>query len=130
MYASYPFEIVGFPCGQFDNQEPGVNAEIPPGIKYVRPGHGYVPNFPLMSKGFVNGKDQFPLYTWLKGRCGAPNMQFLPGNYIGWNPVYISDITWNFEKFLIGKNGQPYKRYDPGTPGITLANDILQLFNA
>jgi len=127
IFASYPFEIVGFPCAQFNNQEPGTNAEIPFGIKYVRPGHGYVPNFPLMSKIHVNGKDELPIYTWMKRTCGEVSNQFLPGVYVDWDPVFTYDITWNFDKFLFDKNGQLFKRYDPGTPAITLTNDIMLL---
>jgi len=129
LFASYPFEIVGIPCGQFHNQEPGANAEILNGLRYVRPGNLFTPSFPLMSKSMVNGKSQLPLYTWLKGRCGNPSINFISAPYINWDPVLTSDITWNFEKFLIDKNGQPFKRYDPGVPGMKLSDDIKLLTN-
>jgi len=129
MYASRPFEIVGIPCGQFHNQEPGSNAEILNSLKYVRPGNNYIPNFPLMAKSMVNGKSQLPLYTWLKGRCGAPSPNFVSAPNIQWDPVLTTDITWNFEKFLIDKKGEPYKRYDPDVPAINMQNDILSLIS-
>jgi len=129
MYTSQ-FEIVGFPSGQFHNQEPGTNAEILNALKYVRPGNNYVPQFPLMLKGMVNGNTQQPIYTWLKGRCPNPSINFISAPNIRWTPVLTTDITWNFEKFLIDKKGQPFKRYDPGSPAINLANDIARLLTA
>jgi len=119
--------MFGFPCGQFDNQEPGEGQEIPNSIHYVRPGNGFVTKVHLMSKIMVNGQQQHPIYTWLKSACGAPSPNFLPGAEIDWDPVYTSDITWNFEKFLIDKHGRPFKRYDSGVDGATLAGDIAML---
>lgn len=59
--------IVGFPCNQFGYQEPGENKyEIMNGLKYVRPGHGFVPNFSLFEKRDVNGKDEDEIYTFFK----------------------------------------------------------------
>ncbi|XDB63306.1 hypothetical protein AB1E18_016636 [Capra hircus] len=63
-----PFGLVvlGFPCNQFGKQEPGENSEILPGLKYVRPGGGYVPNFQLFEKGDVNGETEQKVFTFLK----------------------------------------------------------------
>lgn len=59
--------IVGFPCNQFGFQEPGENkSEIMNGIKYVRPGNGFVPNFPLFEKRDVNGEKEQEIYTFFK----------------------------------------------------------------
>ena len=61
------FDFLGFPCNQFSWQEPGANkTEILNGLKYVRPGKGYVPAFELMTKIDVNGMKEDPLYTFLK----------------------------------------------------------------
>ena len=60
------FEILGVPNNQFGLQEPGHNDEILNGLKYVRPGGGYVPNFLMTTKSDVNGPDEHPLYTFLK----------------------------------------------------------------
>ncbi|XP_063115821.1 epididymal secretory glutathione peroxidase isoform X2 [Cavia porcellus] len=63
-----PFGLVvlGFPCNQFGKQEPGDNSEILPGLKHVRPGGGFVPNFQLFEKGDVNGENEQKIFTFLK----------------------------------------------------------------
>lgn len=59
--------ILGFPCNQFGFQEPGENKyEIMNGLHYVRPGHGFVPNFPLFKKRDVNGEKEDEIYTFFK----------------------------------------------------------------
>jgi len=125
LVAQFPQMVIfGFPCAQFVNQEPGRNDEILDCLQYVRPGGGYVPRFRLSEKIDVNGAQVHPLYTFLKGVCPqpSPTIPMLP--YISWSPVTPSDITWNFEKFLIAKNGVPYKRYDPTVPPLALVADI------
>ena len=89
-----PFEIVGFPCNQFGAQEPGAEPEIKEFCS-VR----YGVTFPLSRKIDVNGAQRHPLYAWLT----APDNGF-PGN-----------IRWNFEKFLIGRDGSVRARYPSGT---------------
>jgi len=46
----------------------------------------------------VNGRLSNPVYPWLKSRCGPPTSSFTASNFITWNPVLTTDITWNFEK--------------------------------
>ena len=58
--------VLGFPSNNFGLQEPAKNPEILNGVKYVRPGGGFVPNFALMAKGDVNGANEHPLFTFLK----------------------------------------------------------------
>ena len=61
--------IVGFPCNQFGLQEPAANKyELLNGLKYVRPGHGFVPNFQLLEKRDVNGEKEDEIYTYFKVR--------------------------------------------------------------
>lgn len=61
------FDVLGFPSNQFGLQEPGSTPEeILNGLKYVRPGNGYVPSFKLFKKGDVNGEKENPLFTHLK----------------------------------------------------------------
>ena len=61
------FTVLGFPCNQFGLQEPGTNAyELKNGLKFVRPGHGFKPKFPIFGKIDVNGKKEHKLYTFLK----------------------------------------------------------------
>ena len=64
------FQVLAFPCNQFGRQEPGENSEILRGIRYVRPGRDFKPNFPIFAKTEVNGQNEHPLYTFLKvQRC-------------------------------------------------------------
>ena len=88
------FTVVGFPCNQFAEQEPGTEAQIAAFCRST-----YDVSFPLSAKLDVNGPNRHPLYRFLT----APENGF-PG-----------DISWNFEKFLIGRDGRVLKRYPPET---------------
>jgi glutathione peroxidase len=88
------FSVVGFPCNQFGAQEPGTAAEIQSFCSL-----NYGVSFPLSAKIDVNGTHRHPLYAWLT----APENGF-PG-----------DIGWNFEKFLIDRDGRVSCRYPAGT---------------
>jgi len=129
-FASQSFKIVGLPCGQFLNQEPGANTEILNGLMYVRPGNGFVPNFRLLQKVAVNGDKEIPLYTWMKGACPNPSGVIGTKSTMLWDPIKPSDITWNFEKFLFNKHGLPVRRYSPGVDPMSIQSDILTLLNA
>ena len=59
-------EIMAVPCNQFGLQEPGKNEELLNGLRYVRPGNGYVPNFVLTAKTEVNGEGAHPMFNFLK----------------------------------------------------------------
>jgi glutathione peroxidase len=84
--------VMGLPCNQFGAQEPGDEAQIK---QFCQLNYGV--DFPLTSKIEVNGAGAHPLYAWLKAATGG------------------ADIQWNFEKFLIGKDGRIVKRYSPKT---------------
>ena len=88
------FAVVGFPCNQFGAQEPGSEEEIQTFCSAT-----YGVTFPMSAKLEVNGTGRHPLYAWLTD----------PENG---NP---GDIQWNFEKFLIGRDGRLLKRYAPTT---------------
>jgi glutathione peroxidase len=88
------FSVVGFPCNQFGAQEPGTEAQI---VEFCQ--SQYDVSFPLSAKLEVNGPNRHALYRFLT----APENGF-PG-----------DIEWNFEKFLIGRDGRVLKRYPPPT---------------
>ncbi|KAI9539176.1 Glutathione peroxidase 3 [Dissostichus eleginoides] len=105
--------ILGFPCNQFGNQEPGQNHEILPGLMHVRPGNGFVPNFLLFEKGDVNGKDEQEVFTFLKKSCPPVGELLGDPSRLFWGPMKLSDIKWNFEKFLVGPNGKPVMRWHP-----------------
>ncbi len=93
-YAERGFSVLGLPCNQFAGQEPGDAAEI---REFCSLNYGV--SFPLTSKLEVNGPERHPLYRLLAGE-GAE----FPG-----------DITWNFEKFLVGKDGRVLARFAPRT---------------
>ena len=88
------FTVVGFPCNQFGAQEPGSEAQI---VQFCQT--NYDVSFPMSAKLDVNGPKRHALY------------QFLTSPDTG----IAGDITWNFEKFLIGRDGRVLKRYPPPT---------------
>lgn len=83
--------VLGFPCNQFGGQEPGTRAEIKEFCSSK-----YSVTFPLFDKIEVNGTNRHPLYGTLAGKDSP-----FPG-----------DIKWNFNKFLVGKDGRVLKRFD------------------
>lgn len=89
------FSVVGFPCNQFGHQEPGSAEEIR-GFCTAQ----YAVTFPVGAKLNVNGAERSPVYDWLTDPAHG-----FPG-----------DISWNFEKFLIGRDGSIRGRYPPETP--------------
>lgn len=109
------FTILGFPCNQFFLQEPGENHEIINGITSVRPGNGWKPHNDLhiFGKLEVNGNNQHPMYKFLKDSCPQTVDRLGFREEMMYNPIAVSDITWNFEKFLIDSNGHPRYRFHP-----------------
>jgi len=134
------FAVIGFPCNQFGHQENSKNDEILNVLKHVRPGGGFEPAFDLTEKVEVNGFKQDALWTWLKeslptphddvllagAREGASTSEFISGDggSILWKPVRRYDVAWNFEKFLIGPDGAPVKRYSRFYDTNAIAADI------
>ncbi|KAH9491017.1 Glutathione peroxidase 6 [Dermatophagoides farinae] len=107
--------IIGFPSNNFLNQEPtGDATEIYNAIKYVRPGNGFVPKFPLTERIDVNGLNQHKIYKFLKRCCPSTRTRFNANEEkLLYKPKNARDIRWNFEKFLIHPiTGYPVKRYD------------------
>ncbi len=95
-YEDQGFTVLAFPCNQFANQEPGTDAEI---LEFAT--SNYDVNFPMFSKIEVNGPGACELYQLLK--------EAQPGD------GESSDITWNFEKFLVGRDGTVLRRFPPTT---------------
>ncbi|MFJ7883642.1 glutathione peroxidase [Pseudomonas sp. NPDC096917] len=93
-YKERGFSVLGVPCNQFAGQEPGTEDEIQAFCSL-----NYGVSFPLSSKVEVNGPDRHQLYRLLAGE-GAE----FPG-----------EITWNFEKFLVGPDGRVLARFSPRT---------------
>jgi len=131
-YGPQGFMCLGFPSNQFGHQTNNKGQEILQNLKHVRPGNGYEPNFPLFERADVNGKNELPLFTYLKSQLPLPkggDGEQLMGDpkFIIWDPVKRSDISWNFEKFLIDRNGKPVKRYSRRYPTLDIAKDIEKL---
>ncbi|OCT83219.1 hypothetical protein XELAEV_18025756mg [Xenopus laevis] len=132
-YGSRGLQVLAFPCNQFGHQENSNNQEILNLLKYVRPGGGFEPNFPLFEKVDVNGEKEHPLFTFLKEQLPYPSDDSIslmqdPKSII-WSPVRRNDIAWNFEKFLITKNGVPYKRYGRRFETVNIQQDIEKLLH-
>ena len=90
-YKTQGFVVLGFPCNQFGGQEPGTNEEIKQFCSSK-----YNVTFPLFDKIEVNGANRHPLYVALAGK----------------DSPFSGDIKWNFNKFLVGKDGKIIKRFD------------------
>lgn len=130
-FGSKGFVILGFPCAQFYNQEPGDNDEILSCLKYVRPGGGYVPSFPLMQISNVNGLlGVQPLYNYLKPSCPPVTNIVQTVSWIPWSPIMTYDIQWNFEKFLINKQGVVVSRWGTTADPKDMTGAIQELLNA
>ena len=95
-YKDQGFTILGFPANNFAHQEPGSNAEIK---QFCTLNYGVT--FPMFAKISVKGSDKHPLYQYLTGEST--------------DPEHAGDITWNFEKFLISRDGQVIDRFTPKT---------------
>ena len=93
-YRERGFAVLGFPCDQFNHQEPGDESEIKNFCTLT-----YDVDFPMFSKIDVNGANAHPLWKWLKDEKGG---------LLG-----IGAIKWNFSKFLVGRDGRVLKRYAP-----------------
>uniref|UniRef100_A0A8C0JRH6 glutathione peroxidase n=1 Tax=Canis lupus dingo TaxID=286419 RepID=A0A8C0JRH6_CANLU len=122
---SFGVVVLGFPCNQFGKQEPGKNSEILSGLKHVRPGGGFVPNFQLFEKGDVNGEKEQKVFTFLKNSCPPTSDLLGSSNQLFWEPMKVHDIRWNFEKFLVGPDGVPVMRWFHQAPVSTVKADIL-----
>jgi len=88
-----------------------------------------VPQFPLFAKSNVNGKGENEIYTFLKAHCCSPIGKFSDRSKLLYNPLHANDIRWNFEKFLINKNGFPYRRFAESVDPLKLAKDIRFLLS-
>ncbi|WAD32230.1 glutathione peroxidase [Citrobacter braakii] len=109
-YAAQGLVVLGFPCNQFGNQEPGGADEIAQTCHI-----NYGVSFPIFEKVDVNGADTHPLFRYLKNE--------LPG-------VLSGRIKWNFTKFLIGRDGKPLKRFAPFTTPEKIETAILAALKA
>jgi glutathione peroxidase len=106
-YHEQGLDVLGFPCNQFGNQDPGSNEEI---AEFCQLNYGV--SFPVFARIEVNGSGEDPLFTHLKSAA--------PGT-LG------KRIKWNFTKFLVSREGEVVKRYAPTTKPEAIAADIEAL---
>ena len=115
LYSEYNekgFEVLGFPANNFMGQEPGTEDEIKEFCS-----ENYNVEFPLFSKISVKGDDQHQLYHYLTET--KPDTDVNDGGFeeklvgFGSKRSHPSEVLWNFEKFLIGKNGEIAARFAP-----------------
>uniref|UniRef100_A0A2K6RIP2 Glutathione peroxidase n=1 Tax=Rhinopithecus roxellana TaxID=61622 RepID=A0A2K6RIP2_RHIRO len=125
--------VLGFPCNQFGHQENTKNEEILNSLKYVRPGGGFKPNFMLFEKWEVNGVGVHPLFAFLREALPAPSDDatalMTDPKFITWSLVCRNDVAWNFEKFLVGPDGVPVRRYSRRFQTIDIEPDIEALLS-
>jgi len=127
-YGAKGFTVLAFPSDQFYNQEPGDNDEILNCLKYARPGGGYVPSFPIFQKTEVNGlTNVHPIFPFLKNSCPPVTPEVAVVDWIPWRPIATTDIQWNFEKFLINRQGVPVSRWGAAVDPQTMAAAIEAL---
>jgi glutathione peroxidase len=103
--------VLGFPCNQFGQQEPGDAHDI---TRFCETNYGV--GFPMFEKVDVNGAGAHPLFRHLK--AAAPGL------------LGSESIKWNFTKFLVGRDGAVFKRYAPQTSPEDLQEDIERLLKA
>ncbi|CAH0274149.1 Hydroperoxy fatty acid reductase gpx1 [Peribacillus sp. Bi96] len=111
LYVQYKEEglvVLGFPCNQFLNQEPGDDLEID---SYCKLNHGVT--FPMFAKVNVNGKEAHPLFSYLTEN--APGV------------MGSKSIKWNFTKFLIDRDGKIVSRYAPKTKPLDMEEDLKKI---
>jgi len=92
-YKGRGFNVLGFPANNFGGQEPGTEKEIKEFCTLK-----YKVTFPMFAKISVKGEDQHPLYSYLTSKAT--------------NPQFAGDIKWNFNKFLIGRDGKILARFE------------------
>lgn len=105
-YRDQGFEILDFPCNQFANQAPGDNEQI---HTFCKGRFGIT--FPQFGKIDVNGKNEDPLYTYLKSQKKGK---------------FNSKIKWNFTKFLVGKDGTVLERFAPTVTPEALESSVKE----
>jgi glutathione peroxidase len=93
-YAGRGFSVLGFPCNQFGEQEPGTHEEI---ATFCSTNYGVT--FPMFERIDVNGEGRHPIYQELTKTADAEG--------------HDGDIRWNFEKFLVGEDGKVIARFSP-----------------
>ncbi|MCR4688222.1 MAG: glutathione peroxidase [Saccharofermentans sp.] len=110
------FEVIDVPCNQFAGQTPGTDEEVHEFCQLK-----YHTQFPQMKKSDVNGENALPLFTYLKEQQGfegfgkGPKSMMMSAMLKKQDPDYASnpDIKWNFTKFVVDRQGNVVKRFEP-----------------
>ena len=103
-YGEQGLSVLGFPCNQFGEQDPGSNEEIG---AFCQKNYGV--SFEMFERIDVNGEDAHPLFDWLRAEKSG---------------LLGEKIKWNFTKFLVGRDGRVLKRYGSTTKPEKIAKDI------
>ena len=130
-YEEKGFIILGFPCNQFEEQEPGTGEEAE---AFCRKDYGVT--FPMMDKIRVNDPQPHPMYAFLKEAqpfqgfnassiTGRMLKQMVKDKYP--HLVKGNDIKWNFTKFLVDREGNVVDRFEPETPAVEMEAAITEL---
>lgn len=101
--------ILGFPCNQFRNQEPGDDKSISEGCLM-----NYGVTFPMFKKVDVNGDNAHPIFKYLRSELKG---------------LFGNNVKWNFTKFVIGADGKPLKRFSPTTKPEKMEKFIKKALN-
>ncbi|MEO5653954.1 MAG: glutathione peroxidase [Marmoricola sp.] len=109
-YGEQGLSVLGFPCNQFGEQDPGSNEEIG---AFCQKNYGVT--FEMFERIDVNGEDAHPLFDWLRAEKSG---------------LLGEKIKWNFTKFLVGRDGRVLKRYGSTTKPEKIAKDIEQALAA
>lgn len=118
--------IIGFPCNQFKEQDPGSDSQIE---EFCQVNYGVT--FQIMKKTDVNGPAAEPIFEYLKEQVPTEEYHGLKAKAthamlkkLSKSVEKDSDILWNFTKFLISKDGETIKRYAPTTEPADFVKDI------
>lgn len=123
--------VIGFPCNQFNEQDPGSDSEIQ---EFCRVNYGV--SFQIMKKVDVNGKEAHPIFEYLKSQAPTEEYNGLKAKAthtllktLSKSVEKESDILWNFTKFLIARDGRVVGRYAPTAEPADFEKDIEALLN-
>ncbi|MCR4815992.1 MAG: glutathione peroxidase [Bacteroidales bacterium] len=118
--------IIGFPCNQFKEQDPGSDSEIQ---EFCRVNYGVT--FQIMKKIDVNGENEHPVFTWLKAQAPSEEYKGIKAKAahtllktISSTAKKDSDILWNFTKFLVARDGTTVMRFAPTAEPEDFENEI------
>lgn len=130
-YKEQGLAVLGFPCNQFGGQEPGTNEEVDAFCQL-----NYGVTFPLFEKTDVRGEDKHPLFAYLTAEApfegfdlSHPSAKMLHGFLSEKQPELLEgdDVKWNFTKFLVDRDGNVAKRFEPPVDPADIAPAIEAL---